>query len=298
MKLSISEMMNELLEESVELEEGAVVSAEAVEQAVLQKLHGRTPHPRSRKLLLRTVLVAAVMTVLLSVAVLAGNDLQKVWDSPELQAAVEWYAYVGAKSMEYQEGRFPEEGPEAYGTYDWFRCFSQEMVEEMKAMAQRYGLTLPGMWNRRYDTIGTLYRELGASEFLPKQRGRAAYTWHLDDGSFDVMCEHGVLSNGDTAQYWLYCLRQGSFHPIHMALVGDLEDYELTEYTTADGTDVLLYLGTSDCLAVTELHHCIVVVRLCVGSTPNHRGVTVDTEALQAFADDIGFQIMDELLKP
>lgn len=292
MNLRISDMMNELTEESVVLEEETIVSAEAVERAVLQKLHGRAKPRRGRKVLMRSLLVAAVMTVLLSMAVLAGDDLRDIWQRPELQAAAEWMEYRNAKQVEYEKNGFPTDGTEAYATYHLFGCYSQEMVDDMRMMADSYNLTLPGMWHERYDTIGTIYRELETEAFLPAQSGRAAYMSYLDDGSFEVYVDAAKLANGETGRYWLYCIRKDNFHPLNMALSGMERDaYELIEYTAADGTKVLLYLGAGSCLVLTELDRCLVAVTLCQGTAEG-----VDAETLQAFADDLGFRVMDDLI--
>ena len=130
-------------------------------------------------------------------------SLQGIENTPEQMAAKEWYDFRKSYDPNHDiymasQGKF--QAPEEYGAYD---VYSQEMVEKLTQIAQKYSLKLSGRkavaysydWKLGLDALGLPDSLVSGAETFDELRGCSFY----DSGSFALWMECQVT---DPAFTW------------------------------------------------------------------------------------------------
>ena len=154
-------------------------------------------------------------------------SLQGIENTPEQMAAKEWYDFCKSYDPKHDiymasQGKF--QAPEEYGAYD---VYSQEMVEKLTQIAQKYSLKLSGRkavaysydWKLGWDALGLPDSLVSGAEALDELRGCSFY----DSGSFALWMEFQVT---DPAFTWK--------HSTHLVL-----NYKVKGYLDTDVVDLV-----------------------------------------------------------
>ncbi len=191
-------------------------------------------------------------------------SMQGLMGSPEYQAAREWEDFYGTYDpdgaiLAEAEGYVPP--PE----YEAYICYSQEMLDRLDGLCGKYGLALLGPSTGAFEEEDLFdHVETGNVCRGSREIGRHCFTWgyyyaggsYLFEGRF-VWTE----TDGRTADYQFNRAAKGYLSTLFLN-VGDLDDYEQWEYTTADGVPLLLALGPSKGLIFADTEKSFVSVNV------------------------------------
>lgn len=216
-------------------------------------------------------------------------------DSPEYQAYVEWTAWNEAW-WEAHSGIFNElDVDDSYyetpDNYAWFyEAFFSEQAEALDELTEKYGLSL-----HTTRSLGSSEEEmcqlLGVDDLFSDDLP-VSIEYIYEDGSF-----RADGSMGDYLYITMFFAVKGSFTMIGGSISTDCESWD---YTTADGTDVLLVIaqtpnpwGGSDMwqrgAIFAELDGAYATVGFSSGA---------DRESLEKWADGICFSNLNKRFAP
>lgn len=223
-------------------------------------------------------------------------SLQGFADTPNYQAAEEWRKFAesydpdGVLAVEADQKGF--QAPDAYQGY---LCYTQEMIDKIDEICEKYHLELLGKVNTAVNVQGT-YDAVGIRSIISQNADAQADVWpgyYYSDGSFQVEGETGL--NGEwpyRASYQFRCVQKTSFDAVFLN-VGDMSSYDQWVYTMKDGTQVLLASNGQKGLIIVDKEDCFVTVNVIgliteetmFGGLPKERGF------MEALAEtfDFGF---------
>lgn len=323
MKIKISGMMDYIQDESVRVGGWAGVSAERVKERTMANL-GAAPKGRGKSLRVsRILLIAAAVAAVLSVSAVAsrGFGLREmqgtVPDSgstvtvpglsgtPEYQAALEWQGYLDEW---YKTG---ENENDPYNThwdvYDYEGAHSQLARDTLDSIVEKYGLRMKTKVHTSVESLEELYSELGADGFLPEMPKSREYDASgrefeaegrvFDGGGFAFFCAADFP--GGYVKYSIRCYAKGIFdYGWHEYDYG----YEDWNYTTAEGVEVMLALGSAQSIIAADLENCFIRVNIHSGTHnimqahSSYGEPTLDREDLEAIADIFDLAAIDALV--
>ena len=170
--------------------------------------------------------------------------------SHSYNALQEWLAYVNDYIHQNPEVRFSDDfqRPDAYTKYP---CFTQEMVDKVDEICNKYGLHLLGKSTFIMDEAGM--EASGLSGVLSENAMPCCLYGHLyQDGSF-VASGELEISDGyqKTVQFQMNNIKKDAFYTTHLGL-NNIEDYIQWNYVTLDGYNALLALNNRMGLIVVE----------------------------------------------
>ena len=177
-------------------------------------------------------------------------SLQGYEGSPAYLALQEWWEYAIDYTIQYPDLRFLSDyqRPEAYTKYP---CYSQDMVDKVDEICNKYGLHLLGKSTFITDADGMEVH--GLSGVLSDKAAPRCFYGHLcEDGSFTASGE--LELSGDyakTVQFQIHNIRKDAFYTGHLGL-NNMSDYMQWNYTTADGYTALLALSDRTGLIFVE----------------------------------------------
>ena len=177
-------------------------------------------------------------------------SLQGYEGSPAYNALQEWLTYATEYTIQNPELRFSDEfqRPEAYTEYP---CYSQDMVDKVDELCNKYGLHLLGKSLFITDAAGM--EENGLSGVLSEEAMPRCFYGHLyQDGSFIASGE--LEFSGDyekTVQFQMHNIKKDAFYTVHLGL-NNISDYVQWNYTTQDGYNALLALNDKTGLIFVE----------------------------------------------
>jgi hypothetical protein len=207
--------------------------------------------------------------------------------SAEWQALAEWQSFLVENDPEdlvYNdtEGRLDS----SFSRYSIYRVYSQEMADEMDYISEKYGLKLHTT-SYNLQEHKELIEELG--NFLGDSGGY--FTYMYEDGTFEVL---GTIQYSDIGSWDFQLLRsvRGTFHD-SMLDIGDISEYDETEYQAKCGLTVTLALGRNRVLIFADLADSFVTVTIPYGTD---KGITL--EYLQILADSIDFAALTPVKVP
>lgn len=215
----------------------------------------------------------------------AGTDmlsLQGFTGSPEFQAAKDWAEFMHGYDRDGEilkaVGNDPTPWSEKYGSNNYL-VYSQEMADTLDAIAAKYGLTLhSGFTSASIDDLRERFGDF-CSEI------QYGYGYCYADGTFSCDCEN---SKG---MFQIRRCMKGVLDAVSLN-VGNVEDYEQWEYTTACGKTVLLALSPRHALIIAESEQSFTVINVMAGSDPSPSGARISAAELEALADSIDFSIL------
>ena len=240
-----------------------------VEQAMTV---GTAPRRRTKKTG-RALLLAAALTALLGVTAYASawfglsarlietenpyrteetEPLSGGWlatngeaDSPEARSSLEWEGIVRAAMQAGQDwdavDAWAEAHPEYRMEHEVYNCMNQEMVEQLHAIAEKYGLRLHS--EVAYPTTQKLFEQAtGVGDFLCNEGGSWQGHYIFEDGSFKG---EGLLElEGGSLVYTLNRSKAGVLASYGMYVL-DPEGYEEWQYEV-DGHTLNLALRQNE----------------------------------------------------
>lgn len=172
--------------------------------------------------------------------------LSGIKGTPEYQAAKEWYDFL----QEYDPNGDIQESviyagkkPSWNREYDAYNVFSEEMVEKLDQLSEKYDLRLLGEM-QRYHAPGTMFRAVGVDNLLLPDSGVNMIFQngaHYESGAFSCVFDLDMPGEGWPSFVmgrYVYSPK-GSLDPQFLVLGSDTEVSEWN-YQTASGTDVLL----------------------------------------------------------
>ena len=209
-------------------------------------------------------------------------SLQGYAGSPEYKAMLEWSEfqknYDSDGEILASVGNNPTPWSEKYGSGNYL-VYSQEMADTLAAIADKYALTLHS--GLTVVSIDDLRARFG--DFCAEIRYGSGYCYA--DGTFSCDCEN---SKG---MFQIRRCMKGVLDAASLN-VGNVEDYEQWEYTTACGATVLLALAPRHAMIVAESEQSFTVVNVQAGSDPSPSGARISAAELEALADSIDFSIL------
>lgn len=192
-------------------------------------------------------------------------SMQGLMDSPEAQAAREYEAFCSAYDPDGAILAATDFFLPASMDYEAYTCYTQEMIDELDRLCEKYGLALlgpsTGAFEERelFDGVGTGNVCRGCRDV-----GRHYFTWGYYYAGGSYMFEGSFVWNdadGRSADYQFNCAAKGYLSTLFLN-VGSLDDYEQWEYTTADGVSLLLALGPSKGLIFADTEKSFVTVNV------------------------------------
>ena len=177
-------------------------------------------------------------------------SLQGYEGSPAYLALQEWWEYAIDYTIQNPELRFSSDfqRPEAYTKYP---CYSQDMVDKVDEICNKYGLHLLGKSIFITDADGM--EANGLSGILSVEAVSRCFYGHLcEDGSFTASGELELTGDYEkTVQFQMHNIRKDAFYTAHLGL-NNMSDYIQWNYTTADGYTALLALSDRTGLIFAE----------------------------------------------
>lgn len=334
-EFDIRELLDDYMDNGIDIRAKEIVSVTHVKEDVMNRMEKSTP--RRRKKLWPTLLAAALCMVLLTATAFAAGifklgerqvetinasvpsdeyvaavSTQETYDTPELPsvsaigvinsneylAAQEWESYVTA-STEDGTNLLDPVNFQADG-YSWAHAFSAEARDKLDTILEKYGLKLPSY--EEDITHKDLYDMTGEIDILPMNGDRiegSAYGRYFEGGALQII-DSADIRDGLSVNYDLYRSVKGWFSR-DIQIVAELDTMEEWAYTTADGTVVILDLGSNQSVLMAELENSFVYIHIRSGSEntdPSRSSYgcpTVDKAALEAFADSIHFTVLDSI---
>ena len=312
MTFNISDLMEGLGDETLTLTDPGVTDPERV-LALVRERSGQTPaapvrHTRTKKTrkLGRILLIAAALTVLLSVTAYAVYELvidQYVIDqpapyeviqqdpaapeeaaeqvsprsrislvgyqgTPEYKAFTEWEAWQTANPVDWAAMGVDDSYTEVDLSHQLYGCSLPEQADALDAIMEKYGLTLHTTM-AGYDKTATLYDALGTESFYTDAVAGASNGYIYDDGTFKDEGRRVVLSDGRAVDMTVFVSAKGSFSTISGTI--DLsQSYDEWSYTTASGVTVDLILTANEAEILAETDGAYIDVSLAAGSAPSY----------------------------
>ena len=226
-------------------------------------------------------------------------SLQGLADSPEAMANMRWQNFYNSYDPDGMILASIGNGDTGLDArYDAYPCYTQEMADELDAIANEYGLQLlnrPTLYG-----IGDALPERIAN-VLPKSCGAYGHVFDggyaYDSGSF--MAE-GTFTFSDgrwpyPVGYQFVCSEKGYLSVSYLP-IGNAEDYAQWAYETASGAVVTLAMGPDKALIIANLPDAYLVVNvLDVRWGDTEAGeVTMPQEVLEAIADAFAFDQIGE----
>ena len=309
MELDIRTLFDGYVDESVRIRERAEVSPDKIREVVMKKIE--RPERRPARRLGSILLVAAAFILLLTATafatgVLRLDDLRADdalenngptvigagWpESAEYRAEVEWENYTWEHS-----GKRPEAGFVDSDIYTHMGCFDGEDRAALDDILARYGLTLPEDWCPIAGSEGLCAR-VGCTGLLPPRAGEDGYPIsgeYYRGGTFYVVDNAAVGDKSiryDLTRRVKGCFVRGPAYGL------DTEGMEQWDYTTADGTALLLALGPERAAVVAPLERSFVYVHIRQGSETGYDASMdpLTRQDLEAFAESIDFVALDSI---
>ena len=177
-------------------------------------------------------------------------SLQGYEGSPAYNALQEWLTYATEYTIQNPELRFSDEfqRPEAYTKYP---CYSQDMVDKVDELCNKYGLHLLGKSLFITDAAGM--EANGLSGVLSEEAMPRCFYGHLyQDGSFIASGELDFSDDYEKiVQFQMHNIKKEAFYTVHLGL-NNISDYVQWNYKTQDGYSALLALNDKTGLIFVE----------------------------------------------
>ena len=272
----------------------------------------------------RVVLIAAVITAMLAMAVtayaadwfglrdtllltepettdngyLAGDyiSLQGKTDSPEWQAAAEWQSFL--RSYDSDGSILASVGNNRTGfedKYNAYLCYTQEMADEIDRICEKYslkpleGFTEPETEDEFFALAGTgvIYAPSGNNFVNNVNRG-----FVYSDGTFRFDGDVAITDVGMEKPVAYQFIRnvKGSFSTA-LLNVGNIDDYTQWQYVTPNGVELLMCTSEKKQLIIADLGKSYVVVNI-LQLPGNDYAVSLSREAMEALASIFDFSVI------
>ena len=222
-------------------------------------------------------------------------SLQGYEGSPGYQATKEWLDFTKQYDEDHRLMQFsPYDDYVEPEQYRLFNCYTEEMVMKLDEILEKHHLRLP---QKLYLNVESeeLFQAVGIPRFfndaIPAEHSLYA-GYHYDDGAFLISGNTTLLGiqSPVTISYQYSCMRKGTFYDIY-GVLSNLDSYAQWNYTTDNGTQLLLALSAEGARIIVDKDNCFVsvhVLGIFDGDTPLGM-LAMDQNALEAFANCFDF---------
>ena len=222
--------------------------------------------------------------------------IRGVKDSPNYLATMEWYEFI-KDYPSILEFDFQDQSLENYEVYEWiYGCYSQEMADKVDEIAEKYDLQLLSQQTlvQRWQTE-ILFEALGIENVCHEEKTSKLTNgsgYFFAGGNFNYEFEFKLAKEEGAWDHWIWASLCYSgkdyFHPGYMSV--DLDNMEQWDYTTSDGSQVLIAQTTRGAVMVTETRDGLIWVIL--NTFTEGEGTEIPTKQdIQRMADAIDFTI-------
>lgn len=222
-------------------------------------------------------------------------SLQGVVDSPEYQACLEWMEfsenYDKDEAILSKVGNNPTGFEEEYGEY---LCYTQEMADKIDEICEKYNLKKLTGFEVAAD-YQTICERVGIGDIMGKGPEAVGNTissgYFYADGSFHMEGDAVIISEqgGCKTDYQLIRSVKGTFGS-SVLNIGNVNDYEQWEYTTANGETVLLANSSHKALIMVEKENSFVTVNV-LGDISGD-SFDISNENLEKLAEMFDFSVI------
>lgn len=178
-------------------------------------------------------------------------SLQGIAGSPEQMAAQEWYDFEQNYDKDYALLNEADKNPiEIPAQYDAYFVYTQEMIDKVDEIAEKYDLELAGAIEMAEEfQMNTFFHYLGIGNL--HQEDAQAYMEYADGyfyacGNFKAEFYLTLTGNEAQWQHEILCFMRycgKGYLDTVFTYISDIENYEQWMYTTASGDDVLIVMG-------------------------------------------------------
>lgn len=195
-------------------------------------------------------------------------SLQGYAGSPSYQAAKEWYEFEQIYDPDYKILTSLSEDemiiPDQYQPYN---CYTQEMIDKVDEICQKYGLETQGKIVMPLDD-GDFYSTLQIDR-LVKENAAAqcdlSPVYFCQTGTFMLDCETTLTGENSPwpypISYQYRCVMKSDLDTAFLN-VGDEKNYDQWEYTTGDGIQLLLAISEDKALLIADLENAFVTMNI------------------------------------
>ena len=236
--------------------------------------------------------------------------LAGIQGSRNYRAAQEWFAFKQEYDPDHSiiielqsEGRVPE-FPAEYAAYN---IYTQEMKDKLDEIVEEYDLKLIGR-TIPFRTEELTCKALGLENIVAPGSDAAMeldYAAYQECGNLNMDFDL-ILSNGDSSRCHIFYMHKDAFTEDVISL-GDRETWQEWNYTTASGTDVLIFHSPEDWRGYIfcDMPNYTVTLRFTSidewYSNDNAGNVVIDKKIMtdrqiQRLADAIDFSIEPQLV--
>lgn len=216
----------------------------------------------------------------------AGTDVISVQgyvESPEYKAMLEWSEfrenYDRDGKILAQAGNGATPWDETYNA-NGYNIYSQEMADQLDAIAEKYGLKLHSGGMHSADSMTEMYEQFGNFCAAEDYSG-----YYFDDGTFQCSCVYNELV------FQIRRCMKGTMDGVGLN-IHDVEQYEQWEYQTSGGVTVLIAMGPTKALIIADLSDSFVAVNVLNSLQPRPGESIFNAQELEALADSIDFSIL------
>ena len=188
-------------------------------------------------------------------------SLQGYMGSDCYEAAREWQAFLESYDS---DDTIPDANddfrcPEAYESY---RCYSQEMIDKVDEICEKYDLTPLGK-AQYFDGAQDLFTAIGiGTAFAESVRADAPYSYCYGDGTFHMEGRAELPEPRDEIVGFQYrSVQKTAFDGVSLG-IGSVDEYNQWNYTMKDGTEVLLAQREEGSLIIADMEDHFVTVNV------------------------------------
>ncbi len=281
-------------------------------------LHTKENRSRSR----RSVLVAAVAAALLLVGCAAaylGLNEYSMGNSPfndgvnEEMSAVsqgktedaitmaqkEWYAFQAAYDPEGTYATNEDQIPEIADNYEYnYGCYTQEMVDQLTAIAEKYNLKLLDTRIAFQNYQSDIFLEETGIHSLMNDSSSVQITGMA--GMFYPPCNFRMMPTLDTGKGIFFTTIQYNskdYFPTQNVFYADLSNMEQWEKTAPDGSRLILGLSNDGPgVILADLESAVISITVDGAENPTENPLT--KEILETIAESFDYTIRPENVDP
>ena len=216
-------------------------------------------------------------------------SMQGYEGSPSYNAVQEWLEYETDYIIQHPECRFQDDfrRPDAYQIY---ACHTQEMVDKVDELCEKYGLHLMGKGS--FLNNESEMKEHGLTYVLsPEAITRCFYGHLFEDGSFTA--EGELVLSGDyerIVQFQMHNIKKDAFFPVTLGING-MSTFTQWNYGTKDGFQALMALNDTTGFIITE--NADRFITIIIGEVPDANmvwhGLPDDKAFLEAVCDSFAY---------
>lgn len=223
--------------------------------------------------------------------------------SPNYLAAQEWYEFTSQYDPDYALMTNSNDNGIPDNYYDSYHCYTWDMVKKLEEITQKYHLTPMGVMAVVQSRDTQTFFDALKLNGLCHEDAKAAVTYgsgyFYPEGAFNLTVDFRLTGEDAawTDPIWstVHYTRKENFDPKFTTIESDT--YEEWNYTTADGTDVLIAMSGQGAFIFAEQEDAYITVSINTDIdwlTPSDSNEHPSKTALEQIADIFDFTIQPQ----